>query len=256
MERSGAGDPTRTLELLWRRPEARPPGKRGPRSTLGVDEVVATAVKIADAEGLAAASMRRVAQALGVTAMSLYTYVPGKAELLDLMLDAVHGAMVHTDGPDQPWRERLTAVAHDNRTLLTQHPWVTEVSLLRPPLGPGFMAKYEHELQAFAGLGLDDVAVDAALTYLLGFVQGAVRAAMEARRSRLDSAMSDNQWWASNAPLLARVFDPGRFPTAARVGAAAGAAHGAAYSPEHMYTFGLERVLDGLAALIGDATGR
>ena len=111
MERSGAGDPARTLELLWRRPEVRAPGKRGPRSGLGVDAVVATAVQLADAEGLAAASMRRVAQALGVTAMSLYTYVPGKGELIDLMLDAVHGAMVHTDRAEQPWRERLAAVA-------------------------------------------------------------------------------------------------------------------------------------------------
>lgn len=255
MERSGAGDPAKTLELLWRRPEARAPGKRGPRSGLGVDEVVATAVRLADAEGLAAASMRRVAQALGVTAMSLYTYVPGKGELIDLMLDAVHGAMVHSDREDQPWRERLAAVAHDNRALLERHPWVVEVSTLRPPLGPGFMAKYERELRAFAGLGLGDVEVDAALTYLLAFVHGAARAAIEARRSRIDTAMSDAQWWAANAPLLARVFDADRYPTASRVGAAAGAAHQGAYSPEHMYTFGLERVLDGLEAMIARRGG-
>ena len=62
--------------------------------------------------------------------------------------------------------------------------------------------------------------------------------------------MDDEQWWAANASLLARVFDDHAYPIAARVGAAAGAAHGSAYSPAHAYNFGLRRVLDGLAALI------
>jgi hypothetical protein len=112
------------------------------------------------------------------------------------------------------------------------------------------MAKYEHELQAFEGLGLDDVEMDAALTFLLGFVHAAARSAAEAAAARHDSAISEEQWWAANAPLLARVFDQTKYPTASRVGAAAGAAHGAAYDPDHAYTFGLHRVLDGLSALI------
>ena len=92
--------------------------------------------------------------------------------------------------------------------------------------------------------------MDAALTFLLGFVQAAARSAAEAAAARQDSAMSDEQWWAANAPLLTRVFDETKYPTAARVGAAAGAAHSAAYDPDHTYTFGLQRVLDGLGALI------
>jgi hypothetical protein len=116
------------------------------------------------------------------------------------------------------------------------------------------MAKYEHELQAFEGLGLDDVEMDAALTFLLSFVQAAARSAAEVAAARQDSAMSEEQWWAANAPLLARVFDEAKYPTASRVGAAAGAAHGAAYDPGHAYTFGLQRVLDGLGALI-DTSG-
>ena len=65
--------------------------------------------------------------------------------------------------------------------------------------------------------------------------------------------MSEEQWWAANAPLLARVFDETKYPTASRVGPPAGAAHGAAYDPDHAYTFGLQRVIDGLGALIGTA---
>ncbi|MEV7969383.1 TetR/AcrR family transcriptional regulator [Sphaerisporangium sp. NPDC088356] len=254
-DRSGAGDPVRTLELLWMEPGARP-SHRGPRQGLTVDEIVTAAITLADTEGLDALTMRRVAQALGVGAMSLYTYVPGKAELLDLMLDAVFGRMPRPDLSGRPWRERLEAVAHDNRALVERHPWVLAVSTSRPPLGPGLLAKYEHELRAFEGLGLDDVEMDDALTYLLGFVHASARSAADAHASQRAGAMTDEQWWAASAPLLARAFDPARYPTATRVGAAAGAAHNAAYSPGHAYEFGLQRVLDGLGVLVARRGGQ
>jgi hypothetical protein len=134
--------------------------------------------------------------------------------------------------------------------LFESHPWAATISTIRPSLGPGQMAKYEHELSAFDSLGLDDITVDDSLTYLLSFIQACARAASDAREMQLASDMSDRRWWAANAPLLARVFDENAYPTAARVGAAAGAAHGSAYSPGHAYHFGLQRVLDGLAGLI------
>jgi hypothetical protein len=112
------------------------------------------------------------------------------------------------------------------------------------------MAKYEHELTAFAGLGLDDVEMDAALTYLLSFVQSSARATAEAADIQRRSAMSDEEWWDKNARVLAQVFDETKYPTAARVGAATGAAYRGAYSPLHAYEFGLQRVLDGLGVLI------
>jgi len=248
VQRSGAGDPARTLQLLWRDPAAIP--RHGPRQGLSIDAVVDTATELADAESLEAVTMRRVAQELGVVPMTLYTYVPGKAELLDLMLDAAYARMTRTDTSGRPWRPRLTAVAAENWDLFEAHPWAAAVSTIRPPLGPGQLAKYEHELSAFSGLGLDDVTVDDCLTCLLTFVQACARAAADARAGQRDSAMDDAQWWAANAPLLARVFDERAYPTAARVGAAAGAAHGSAYNPGHAYDFGLQRVLDGLAALI------
>jgi AcrR family transcriptional regulator len=246
---SSTGGPARTLELLWRDPSARGT-QRGPRQGLTVDRIVVAAIELADAEDVQAVTMRRVAQALGVAPMSLYTYVPGKAELFDLMLDAVYAHMARTDLSNKPWRIRVEAVAKENRHLYERHPWAATISTSRPPLGPGLMTKYEHELTAFAGLGLEDVEMDAALTYLLSFVQASARSAAEAAANQKDSAMSDEQWWAVNAPFLARVFDETKYPTAARVGAAAGAAHRGAHSPTHAYEFGLRRVLDGLGVLI------
>lgn len=250
IQRSGSGDPARTLELLWRLPGTA--SRRGPRQGLRIDAVVDAATALADAEGLDATTIRRVAQSLGVAPMTLYTYVPGKAELLDLMLDAAYAGMLRRDTTGQPWRQRLTAIAQENRSLFESHPWVARVSTSRPPLGPGLMAKYEHELSALDGLGLTDVEMDDSLTHLLGFVQAWARAAADARAAQEATAMNDQQWWAANAPVLARVFDETAYPTAVRVGSAAGAARGTAYSPEHAFEFGLRCVLDGIAARIAD----
>ncbi|MGH4015677.1 MAG: TetR/AcrR family transcriptional regulator [Pseudonocardiaceae bacterium] len=247
-ERSSAGDPARTLELLWRDPAAVP--RRGKERGLDVDAVVAAATELADRDGLEAVTMRRVAQALAVGAMTLYTYVPGKAELLDLMLDAAYARMPRADTTGKHWRARLVAIAEENRALFDTHPWAAAVSTLRPPLGPGLIAKYEHELSALDGLGLDDVEMDDCLTHLLTFVQASARAAADSRAARHDSALDDEQWWAANAPLLARVLDEQTYPLATRIGTAAGTAHRSAHDPDHAYHFGLHRILDGLAALI------
>lgn len=247
-ERTSGGDPARTLALLWRDRAVVP--RQGPRPGLSIDAVVAAAIRVADAEGLEAVTMRRVAKALRVVPMTLYTYVPGKAELLDLMLDAVYAAMPRLNTSGQPWRLRLASIADENRELLENHPWAATISTIRPPLGPGMMAKYEHELSAFESLGLDDVLMDASLTYLLSFVQAWARAAADARAVQRATAMDDSEWWTTSSHLFARVLDESAYPIAVRVGSAAGAAHGSAYSPDHAYTFGLERVLAGLSPLI------
>ena len=248
--RTGGGDPARTLQLLWHDPAAVP--RHGPRQGLTIDQVVAAATALADAEGLDAVTMRRVAGRLDVVPMTLYTYVPGKAELLDLMLDAAYQRMPRADTTGQPWRQRVTAIAGENRALFETHPWAAAVSTIRPPLGPGLMAKYEHELAAFDGLGLDDIQMDAALTHLLTFVQAWAQAAADAQAARGESAMDDEQWWAAHAPLLQKVLDPATYPLAVRVGAAAGTAHRAAYNPRHAYDFGLQTIISGLAALISN----
>jgi AcrR family transcriptional regulator len=246
-DRTSAGDPAATLALLWRDGAA---PRRGPDRGLQLDAIVDAAVELADREGLDAVTMRHLAAELGVSPMTLYTYVPGRAELVDLMLDALYRGLVLAPTHGEPWRQRLAAVAEDNRRMYAAHPWASAVSTLRPPLGPGLMAKYEHELAALDGLGLSDVEMDGALTYLLSFVQANALAAADARAMRLRSAMSDEQWWTANAPLLARVLNDQAYPLATRVGTTAGAAQGGAYDPERAYQFGLQRVLDGLAALI------
>lgn len=140
-DRTSAGDPARTLALLWG--EVAVP-RRGPARPFDVDAVVDAAIGLADREGLAAVTMRRLAGELTISPMSLYTYLPGKAELVDLMLDFLYRRLPLQDTTSRTWRERLTAVADENRALYLAHPWSSAVSTARPPLGPGLMAKYEH----------------------------------------------------------------------------------------------------------------
>ena len=87
IQSTGSGDPSRSMALLWRPAEASAV-RRGARSLLDVGRLVTAAVRAADAEGLGAVSMRRLAGELGVPAMTLYSHVPGKGELVDLMVDA------------------------------------------------------------------------------------------------------------------------------------------------------------------------
>lgn len=249
---TGSGEPSRTLALLWGAPSTTP-RRKGPARSVTLEQVVKAALELADELGLAAVTMRAVAERVGVSTMSVYTYVPGKPELLDLMVDACYAQMQRPPWTGRSWRKRLTAVADANRELLTTHSWLTEVAALsRPPLGPGLMSKYEHELAAFDGTGLSDVDTDAALTYLLGFVQSQCRSAHDADRATTDTAMSDADWWTANQPVLARAFDPAAYPRAVRVGSAAGEAQGSAWEANRAWEFGLARSLDGLASLLDD----
>lgn len=254
--RTGGGDPARTIELLWRGESGPAPVRPGPRRGLSVDAVVAAAVAVADAGGMPALTMRAVAARLGVRAMSVYTYVPGKAELLDLMVDAVHAEAPSPPAGDD-WRARIAAVAHANRDLLRRHPWLAEVSTARPVLGPGSIAKYERELGALDGIGLDDVEMDAALTLVLEHARVAALAERDAAAAQDESGRSPGEWWRERAPLLAARVTAARYPLATRVGTAAGAAQDAAHDAGRAFAFGLERILDGLGVLIARrASGR
>ena len=247
-EYSGSGDPAKSLELLWGL-QSRP--TRGPKPALTIDRIVEAALRIADAEGLAAMSIRRVADELGVGAMTLYRYVPGKGELIDVMLDTVYGEMPRCE-VDGDWRAKLDEIGRENRELYLRHPWMLQVATSRPPLGPHLMAKYEYELTAVEGIGLTDVEMDAAVALVNGYVHGAVRSAVEATQVIQRSGITDKEWWLAHEPLLDKIGDAKKFPLASRVGTTVGQEFDAAYDSEHGFEFGLARVLDGIAALLAD----
>lgn len=242
-----AADPIRTLELLWG------PQDRPSRSGLTARIIGAAAIELAGSGGIDAVSMRSVADRLGAATMSLYTHVPGKPALVELMIDTVNGE-VYAD-PDEParqpgWRSALRLIAHRNWELYVRHAWLLQIPQGRPVLGPNISRKYEAELRPLDGIGLSDQEMDGVLTTVLVHVQGLARwqAALTADRS--GSGEDDEQWWTAIAPALAEVMDPSAFPVSGRVGRAVGEQLNSVGDPARSLDFGLDRILDGVERLL------
>ena len=244
----------RTLELLWRHQAGRPQGSRGPRQRVSVDEVIAAAIALADDEGLAALSMRKVAQRLGLGAMSIYTYVPGKNELVGLMVDEVAGEV---DYPEHTGdlRARMIAVARQSWDEYHRHPWLLHAQKARPWIGPNGSARFEWQLQAIEGVGLDDLEMDNTIAVLTGFAESSARASIEAAGARTESGLTDLQWWEINAPVLERLMAGSDFPLSSRVGQAAGQAYESIGDAARSFDFGLARIIDGIELLLHGRPG-
>ena len=230
------------IRLLWRA-DAPPASPRGRPARISVDDVVAAGIAVADDEGLPALTIRAVAARLEASPMALYAHVPDKTTLLALMTDQVLARMPHAEYDGiADWRERLARIAADNRDVHLAHPWLASLGPDLTPIGPGAIGKYERELRALEPLALSPVDTDACLTLLVDFA----RSSAEARHA---ATSPDPGWWEAAAPALAEHVTADRFPLATRIGAAAGEQHGAARDDEYAWRFGLERILDGIAAL-------
>ena len=244
---SGRGDPLKSLKLLW---EGTEKPKRGPRQKVELSALVAAAIEIADTEGLGAVSTRRVAEKVGISPMSFYTYIPGKAELLDLMLDTVSGTEIGDVPQFDPaqWRANLTQMAFGLRDFYLRHPWVIELATHRPVLGPGTMAAYEFALRAVDGLGLTPVEMDMMVSTIGALATGAARPQAQAKKVREATGLTDDEWWYKIEPYLStRDFSP--YPVTNRIGPIIGELYGLG-DPDMSFKFSIDRLLDGFAVLI------
>lgn len=241
-------DAAKRLALLWG--SQTNPGRSG----LHLKAIVQAAIEIADKEGLSTLSMRNVAERLEVGAMSLYTHVPGKTELVELMVDTTYSELYDSiETPSQQpgdWREALKYIARQNWNLFRKHPWLLEISQGRPTLGPHAMFKYEAELRPLDELELSDVEMDATLSLILSHVEGCARSQRALEQVQQETNETDAEWWVTQGPLLDKMIQPTQFPTATRVGTRSSEVYQAASSPEFVLTFGLERILDGIVSLL------
>ncbi|MGI5376262.1 TetR/AcrR family transcriptional regulator [Streptomyces sp. CA-251387] len=246
-ETSGSGDIVRTLELLWdtgRRPS------RGPKPTLTLDQIVEAAVRVADAEGLESVSMRRVAAELGTGTMSLYRYVPGKAELLDLMLDRVQRPSENpADLGDGSWRSALEALGRATLALYRRHPWLLQVNQSRPILGPSALDGMEKVLARIKPMGLTDPELVSAIIMIDGYVVGAARTQLYQREAERRTGLTDTEFWQAQAPMLEKIMTSGRYPLLASLDENT-------WGPgfDH-FEFGLQRILDGLEVFVARRAG-
>ncbi|MBO1418177.1 TetR/AcrR family transcriptional regulator [Streptomyces sp. FH025] len=252
---AGQGDAHRSLALLWGAPEEPRAGRSGPKPGLSVDAIVSAGIAVADAQGMAALSMRAVGERLGRTAMALYTYVPGKAELLDLMHDRVLAEL--PGGPPAPdgWRAAVTAWAEQLYACYLRHPWVLQVSQARPVLGPAELAAMEGLLSALAPAGLAPERLRGAVAALWQFVRSTAAAAADARGAAAATGVADEDWWQARSARLAELAPdfPERFPLLTALQGATGGAP--EESAREAFRSGLTVLLDGVAAGAADATG-
>jgi AcrR family transcriptional regulator len=229
-----------TAELLWgdnRRP------RRGPKPSLSLERILAEAIALADADGLANLSMQRLAERLGYTKMSLYRYVPGRAELMALMLDFGMGPPVPLPAElakagEPPWRTGLTVWTLEIFARYRAHPWSTELTLGARVFGPNEMGWLETALATLAGAALTDAERLDAVALLSGHARNLVQ------QTAGPPAGTETELVAQLRAVLAE--HGARFPHAAVALAGSAAADGR----DNALRFGIDRILDGLAALI------
>ncbi|GAA4901808.1 TetR family transcriptional regulator [Stackebrandtia albiflava] len=214
-------------DLLWGR---RTPPTRGRPATLSTERIVAEATAVADAEGLAALSMKRLAEQLGSGVMSLYRHIPGKAELVALMLDNAFGEPPRTDSGD--WRRDTRTLAMALRAMYHAHPWAVAASSETRPVGPRETAWLEAQLRALAPLGLSAGATMSTALAVSSYIRGAMQSEVPGHVpefSHLEYADARERFPVVTATVLAPDF-------------------GEAAELRHYVEFGLDRLLDGIEA--------
>lgn len=231
------------LRLMWHgQDDSRPGPKRG----VDLPTIAAAGVRIADAQGLSAVSMRRLATEVGFTTMALYRYVQSKLEVLALVMDHAYGDPPGTIAGADDWRARLSAWAHANRDVIVAHPWILEIRVTEPPLTPAQIGWLEAGLGTLAGLVLSEQEKLSSILLVDVYVRGQAQLSIGTTPAGPDVVSATEQY----SHRLRVLADPQRFP---HVHAAV--LSGALDDDDEdfavdEFAFGLDSVLDGIAARI------
>lgn len=242
-ERTKHRDLDSTFELLW---GTRQPPSRGPKPSLSVGGIVQAAVEIADADGLDAVSMRRVAEQFGVTTMSLYRYVPSKDDLLELMVDAIAAPAPNLADMPEQWRDGLHWWAHQQFAALRRHPWMTQYAFDHPPMGPNNIQWMECAVQAILKSGLPAEDVIGVLMLITNYTLSETRQQFYLLQAEQATGVSYEDVGRVYARMLEKVVEDGQHPGLAQT-ITAGAFEGG--GPEEDFEYGLTFILDGVEAL-------
>jgi AcrR family transcriptional regulator len=223
-----------------------PPNGRRPRLTR--EDLAATAVRLADSEGIGALSMRRLASELEVGTMSLYHYVRTKDELVALMDNAIMGEVVIPEGQlPADWREALKLVARRSHDAFQRHPWAL-AAMTDAQIGPNGMRHLEQSVAAVAELDIDLVSTFEIISLVDEYVFGY---AMRQREPGPDDPDARERWLAQVSQYVDEQLETGEYPQLAGLMPEGGMAavwermH-ESEATEDRFERGLERLLDGI----------
>jgi DNA-binding transcriptional regulator YhcF (GntR family) len=224
----------------------RPTRRRGAGPSPARDDVVGTAIAVADTEGLATLSMRRIAAELGIPTMSLYQHVAGKDELVLLMIDRAFGEEPLPAQPAPDWRSALEIAARQEWAAFRRHPWLAPaMSLTRPQPVPSALAYTEWVLAALDGRGLDTTTAFTVHVMLFSYVRGmAVNLESEAQ-AEAESGMTADEWMDAHVDTLTSLTAGGGFPHARRLTTLDVDVH-----LDALFELGLRCLLDGLRGVL------
>jgi AcrR family transcriptional regulator len=222
------------------------PGK-GPKPGLSLERIVKAAIGVAARDGLGAVSMSRVAAELGASTMSLYRYVSAKDELVKLMVDAAFGTPPSAV-PGEGWRSALGRWAWAMRSGFQRHPWVVRIPISGLPILPNEVAWFEQGLASLGDSGLGEAQKASVILLVSGYVRTLASTEADVEAAIRASGATPDEWMAAYPRMLARLTDPARFPALAKfIAAGVFDVHD---DPDDEFTFGLERILDGVDALV------
>ncbi|MEO6086919.1 MAG: TetR/AcrR family transcriptional regulator [Umezawaea sp.] len=248
--RDGKGpDLQRSLALLW---AGRSRGKRGPRPRLTAEQIADAAIRIADADGLDALSMQRIATDLGCAPMSIYNHIPSKDLLLEVAADVAAGKPPGLDSPED-FRDSVRHWVGALWAGFETHPWLLRIPLDHTPIGPNQLAWLDRLLQPLLKIGLAAGEARAAALHLTAVVRGTAQISMDLKSAhKLHTGRPHTE--IELAQALAELIDPNDYPALAAVHAAEAAGdqpeydqHGSNALPAEL-SFGVDRFLDGIEA--------
>ncbi|MFI7680206.1 TetR/AcrR family transcriptional regulator [Actinophytocola sp. NPDC049390] len=237
-----------SFELAW---GVRDRPTKGPKRGLSLEQIVDAGVHVANTEGIGGVSMGRVAKELGASAMSLYRYVASKDELLALMIDGAFGKIDVEVPADGTWRERLKWWAEVELAAYRRFPWILRIPVSGPPIMPKQLWFMEQGLRALGGTGLREDEKLSAILLVTSFTRSfatlnsdlseavgnedPTMARVMPRYGELIKKLTP----AEDYPALHAVVDAGTFDADEEF-----------EDLDYDFRFGLERVLDGIEALI------
>lgn len=214
------------------------------RAGLTQREIVATGVRIADADGLPFVTMRRVADSLGVSTMALYRHVPNKQDLTLRMTDSVFAGVQLPGIPLMAWRRRLDAAAHLCWAVFSRHSWAAEVlSISRPQLIPSLLPLAEWSLSTLRAMGFGTDDMLCTHINLFAHVRGMALARLAEEQAEKDTGMPADEWMRHHDRGLRQQADSAGHPGLGHV-----IREPFRFDLDTVFEYGLQRLLDGIDA--------